>query len=66
MSEARQEAEWQRTAQSMALLANCHRDPKKTRAFTAQDFMPRTEPEKVEGSIHDLKALLPGGRHGGR
>lgn len=31
---------WQRTSALMALLANCHRDPKKTRAFRPGDFDP--------------------------
>jgi hypothetical protein len=40
MADARQRAAWQHTASVLALLANCHRDPKKTRAFKPADFDP--------------------------
>ena len=40
MAEARAEADWNRTASLMALLANCHRDPKRQRAFSPDDFHP--------------------------
>jgi len=50
MAEARTRDAWSRTASVMALLANCHRDPKRTRAFKPRDFDPfekRTSPMKV-------------------
>jgi hypothetical protein len=50
MAEARQQADWTRTASLMALIANCHRDPKKQRAFRPSDFDPlarRSAPPKV-------------------
>jgi hypothetical protein len=40
MSEARSRADWARTAALLALTANCHRDPKKTRALKPGDFDP--------------------------
>lgn len=32
--------EWARTGSLMALLANCHRDPKRSRAYRPSDFDP--------------------------
>jgi hypothetical protein len=40
MAEARARDAWSRTSSLMALLANCHRDPKKTRAYRPSDFDP--------------------------
>ena len=40
MAEARGEEAWNHTAAVLAMLANCHRDPKKTRAFGPRDFHP--------------------------
>lgn len=34
-------AAWARSAHQMAMTANINRDPKKTRPFTAADFMPQ-------------------------
>lgn len=39
MAEARREHDWSMASSLMALLANCHRDPKKP-AFTADQFNP--------------------------
>ena len=47
MAEARQKVEWGQTASIMALLANCHRDPKKRpRPYTPDEFMPRSRPRR--------------------
>ena len=47
MAEGRQKAEWGQTASIMALLANCHRDPKKRpRPFAPDEFMPRSRPRR--------------------
>ena len=47
MAEGRQKAEWGQTASIMALLANCHRDPKKRpRPFAPDEFMPRAKPRR--------------------
>ncbi len=40
MALARTQSEWDRTAAEMALLANCHRDPRKHGPFYAKDFHP--------------------------
>lgn len=54
LAEERTRAAWQRTAATMALMANCHRDPKKTRAFKPTDFDPyvkRSAPLKMNVSV---------------
>ncbi|MCC5786884.1 MAG: hypothetical protein JJU33_09305 [Phycisphaerales bacterium] len=43
MAEARQRHDWQIASSVLALLANCHRDPKKSRAFRPGDFDPFTQ-----------------------
>jgi len=40
MTEARLDADWNHTSAVLAMLANAHRDPKKHRAFTPDDFHP--------------------------
>jgi len=40
MADGRSRDEWSRTSAQMALLANCHRDPKKGRASKPADFDP--------------------------
>lgn len=41
MAEARAKVQWNHTASILALIANCHRDPKKRpRPFTFTDFHP--------------------------
>lgn len=35
-----------RSAQICAVMANCHRDPKKGKAFKVGDFMPKREAKK--------------------
>lgn len=41
MAEARQRVSWGQLSALMALLANCHRDPKKrSRPFEVEDFDP--------------------------
>ena len=50
MAEARQRHDWNQTAAVMALLANIHRDPKRQRAMTPEEFhpmAPRTPPVTV-------------------
>ena len=42
MAEARHRRAWDHTSAVLALLANCHRDPKKTRPFKPADFHPST------------------------
>ena len=62
MAEARAKDEWARMSALLALLANCHRDPKKTRAFRPGDFDPfvrRAAP--VEVGIEVLKEFFTKG-----
>jgi hypothetical protein len=40
MADAASRDRWQHTASLMALMANCHRDAKKSRAFRPKDFHP--------------------------
>ena len=40
MAEGRSRSQWGHTAALLAMLANTHRDPKKTRAFRPEDFDP--------------------------
>jgi hypothetical protein len=40
MAEGRGRSEWAHTASILALLANAHRDPKRTKAFAPADFNP--------------------------
>ncbi len=40
MAEAKAQNAWGRTSSLMALLANCHRDPRRTRAYRPSDFDP--------------------------
>jgi len=50
----------------LALLANCHRDPKKTRVFRPSDFDPfarRAAP--VEVGMEALRDFFTTGRHPG-
>lgn len=63
MSEARSRDNWAHTASILALTANCHRDPKKSKPFTAEDFNPHAHEDKknkdpMEG-FYALKAFFP-------
>lgn len=45
MAEARLRAEWDRTSHVLALIANCHRDPKRRkRPFSPAEFQPYRRP----------------------
>ncbi|MEX2388190.1 MAG: hypothetical protein WD534_09940 [Phycisphaeraceae bacterium] len=49
MAEAKSRDQWNHTAAVLALIANCHRDPKKTGPFKAEQFHPLAEkPEPVK------------------
>lgn len=56
MAEARLRERWNHTAALLAMLANAHRDPKKTRAFAPADFHPL--PQKNKREEKPLKAEL--------
>jgi len=55
MAEARQRSEWARTSTLLALIANAHRDPKKTRAFKPSDFDPFAR--QMSGAMNDMAGL---------
>ncbi|HNO80544.1 MAG TPA: hypothetical protein PKN33_21050 [Phycisphaerae bacterium] len=59
MAEARTRDDWGRTSSLMALLANCNRDPKKTRAYRPSDFDPfkRTD-QPVNGDFNLLREVF--------
>jgi hypothetical protein len=46
MAEARSKDNWHHTAAMLALLANAHRDPKKTGPFKPDDFNPFANKEE--------------------
>ena len=55
MAEARTQDAWARASALMALIANCHRDPQKTRTFKPRDFDPYAE--RVAPAKADMKSL---------
>lgn len=59
MAEARAESEWAHTSAVLAMLANVHRDPKKTKAFTPSDFNPLAKRRRRDrqGKATSLKIL---------
>lgn len=57
MAEARGRADWGRTAAVLALLANAHRDPRRTRAFKPADFSPYETERQTVGKTKDLGIL---------
>jgi hypothetical protein len=67
MAEARSRDRWARTSALMALIANCHRDPKKSRAFKPSDFDPYAVKQRRDDAIEikDLALLKDAfiGRH---
>lgn len=60
MAQARQRSEWARTQSVMALLANIHRDPRRSKVFQPEDFDP-FKSEKL-GTVEELNAVLRRGR----
>jgi len=68
MIEAAVEERWNHTASVLAMLANCHSDPKKGR-FSPQDFMPDGMGRRVEATpadLHMLRQAAEKKRHRGR
>ena len=51
MADSRQTDAWNHTAAVLAMLANTHRDPKKTRPFKPSDFHPGTRREKPKEAV---------------
>jgi len=66
MAEARVRDEWRRTSSLMALTANCHSEPKKSKAFRPGDFDPFREPDKpIRVGISILKDVFIDGKYPG-
>ncbi len=58
MCEARERSAWNRTATVLAMIANCHRDPRHSRALTPADFLPDSHArESTPLPIADLTVL---------
>ncbi len=57
MAEARGRAEWAQTSSMLALIANVNRDPKKRRAFKAEDFSPYRPEKGAKAPKADLSVL---------
>ncbi|MEW4530204.1 hypothetical protein [Maioricimonas sp. JC845] len=57
MAHLRQRSAWNHTAALLALIANAHRDPKKTRPFRPTDFHPLPEPRQRPRTIVPLTVL---------
>jgi hypothetical protein len=52
MAEARTRESWNHTAAVLAILANAHRDPKKSRPFAPADFHPHARRrQKPRGTV---------------
>jgi len=64
MAEAKARDHWAHTSCVLAMIANAHRDPKKTRAYRPSDFNPFARKRKrgfpiTTENISMLKALVP-------
>jgi hypothetical protein len=60
MAEGKGRHQWMHTAQLCALIANCHRDPKKGRPYKPEDFDPyrrRTSQEVIEVTSENIGVL---------
>lgn len=63
MAEARMRDAWARTSSLMALIANAHRDPKKTRAFRPSNFDPFAKANTpVKADVSVLRDVFIDGR----
>ena len=68
MADGRSRSLWGHTAALLAMLANTHRDPKKTRAFRPEDFDPhaggsRGETIEVDReTIGQMREAFTGGK----
>jgi len=58
MAESRIRQEWNHTSAVLAMLANCHRDPKKARTFRPGDFHPLTRESARRGELPKASIML--------
>jgi hypothetical protein len=66
MAEARQRDHWSHTSLVLAVLANIHRDPKRSGRYTADDFNPFTarKPVTMKAGVGILKQVFVDNRKG--
>lgn len=57
MAEAKSRQAWNHTSAVLAMLANVHRDAKKTRAFRPADFHPHRRNDKASIPKADISVL---------
>jgi hypothetical protein len=65
MAEGKAKDRWQHTSVVLSMLANCHRDAKKTKPFKPSDFDPfsQSKPDAIEideTNIHELRRYFTG------
>lgn len=68
MAEAKSQQCWAHTSAVLAMLANVHRDSKKTRAYRPADFNPHLRPSRptiTKVGINVLKQVFVENRQGG-
>lgn len=60
MAEARQKEHWSHTSVIVSVLANIHRDPKKARRYSPDDFNPYkvTKPVMMKAGVDVLKQVF--------
>ncbi|MBS3735534.1 MAG: hypothetical protein KGY99_11550, partial [Phycisphaerae bacterium] len=65
-ADGRSRHDWQQTASVLAMLANCHRDPKKSKPFQPDDFNPHAPRQRgpairvTKENITDMRAEFIG------
>lgn len=57
MADERLRQQWHHTASLMALMANLHRDPKKSKIFKSIDFHPYAHSKTLERQSADISVL---------
>jgi hypothetical protein len=58
MAEAKSRENWSHTSTILAITANCHRDPKKSKTFTPKDFNPHeTADKQTRVNVKDISIL---------
>lgn len=57
MAEGRSRVAWGHTSSVLCLIANVNRDPRKSRAFTPDQFNPHRQPRRRKGKSVTVAAL---------
>lgn len=58
MAEGRGRLVWDAAAELLAMMANCHRDPKKSRAYKASYFHPYKNRVSIKFPVQALKKIF--------